>query len=1271
MKKKLITMVAAMFAAVCAYAAIGISPITKTFNKNGGGAAILTSGSGTWTATVDVPWITVVKSSGSAGESCTYTVSANMTADTRVGIISIADNTYTVTQTGYSATLSPSAKTVDLNGGSFSVTITVDAGVSWTATANDDWYSVSPASGMSSSTVTITVNPYEGVTTRTGSLTIAGKTFTLSQTGTDVNISPSSVTKPCDVTLQQVTVRALSTTSWEAVPNATWITVVDPGNKKGDSTVTLAIAANPSFVERTGTVTIGSATLTVRQYGSDSPVLSILPTEAAAAATGAYGNIAVYATPDAGWTAEALDSWIKISDGETGSGNGNVKYVASANPTLEPRTGMVKITPPAVAPKVDLMSGLICWIPTENSIDGNSGRYVTTSFSTGFNGSYSSSLAGTSLDKQLSNDLAILFRFRVNDVRTVNRLFTVGNQSLYISADKELVFTGTQCTIRGTYDFKAATQYVVVINQGLDGIARIDVGPVGGEMTKIGSSECEKIIDVVTGKASVGNFKFGYAVHPTEGNLQGGYINNFMLWNRSLTEEEIATLTNLPTEVLEKEQPGRPQSAPYKFFSLNGNAMGTTSATNAPQSYNVTASGWNETSDRIGLPSRAMTSLGGGRIVFNDFGQLFAASCVTNNGNALNGYNGYNYWYTKVVNNSTRYYPYMVRSTANGNATYIFWLYLDKLPSDDSCLLFERIISSGVYKDAGGEEVSYTTNNKRLALGVTTEGCFQFFWNENAKPFSDVKIPVRRWVMVSLVGKDKTSVSVYLNENEVGNIASIQSFGWLPPVDQRVYNGYNISGSIVPTILRMTIGGWDGAIDEMAFYNAALSASQIKAIYEAKKPSSIFHTVTQGVVDPSLDKNAITVAQQGGTDDVRLTIAQNVNWSASTSADWITFLSSDMGTGPTTLRFEFAENESVTARTGTITIAGKTVTVTQEPLGVEVTYNGAVFDETGDNEDGGMGVVTIDTEGDADWTAESDVDWIYLVSSSTGHGSGSIWFVVNPMELTLESRTGTLTVAGKTVTVTQRGYELSIDPMIAEVGGNAGAGEFGVSAPIGAVWEAIATEPWIRLIGGTSGVGNGTLQYEVDDNLTGETRTGTIVVSGTKYTITQRSTLPLRTSVVGNGTVTGAGDYNQGVLVTLTATPATGYVFSHWSGDAVGLDSSVTITMDTAKNVTATFIPESAAEQLAAAKAAQGGFYTRDQIHALEVGNLVLDVDSSSGTARVGVQLMETSDLSDPNSWRPVGMTTGNLDVGSDGTVGLNVPATGNAKFFKVVVPDK
>ena len=171
------------------------------------------------------------------------------------------------------------------------------------------------------------------------------------------------------------------------------------------------------------------------------------------------------------------------------------------------------------------------------------------------------------------------------------------------------------------------------------------------------------------------------------------------------------------------------------------------------------------------------------------------------------------------------------------------------------------------------------------------------------------------------------------------------------------------------------------------------------------------------------------------------------------------------------------------------------------------------------------------------------------------------------------------------------------------------------------------------------------------------------------YTITQTCTLKLTASVVGNGSVNGAGDYSQGKEVTLRAVPDAGNVFAHWSGDVVGNDEVTTVKMDSVKNVTATFIPEAAAQKLAEQKAAQGGFYTRDLIHALEMGNLVFDVDAS-GTARVGVQLMETSDLSDPNSWKPATLN-GNPDVGQDGTVGMKVKAEGNAKFFKVVMPEQ
>ncbi len=59
-----------------------------------------------------------------------------------------------------------------------------------------------------------------------------------------------------------------------------------------------------------------------------------------------------------------------------------------------------------------------------------------------------------------------------------------------------------------------------------------------------------------------------------------------------------------------------------------------------------------------------------------------------------------------------------------------------------------------------------------------------------------------------------------------------------------------------------------------------------------------------------------------------------------------------------------------------------------------------------------------------------------------------------------------------------------------------------------------------------------------------------------------------------NGAVTASpsqATYTHGEVVTLTATPSTGYGFSSWSGDASGTAASTTVTMDGNKSVTAAF----------------------------------------------------------------------------------------------------
>jgi uncharacterized repeat protein (TIGR02543 family) len=49
------------------------------------------------------------------------------------------------------------------------------------------------------------------------------------------------------------------------------------------------------------------------------------------------------------------------------------------------------------------------------------------------------------------------------------------------------------------------------------------------------------------------------------------------------------------------------------------------------------------------------------------------------------------------------------------------------------------------------------------------------------------------------------------------------------------------------------------------------------------------------------------------------------------------------------------------------------------------------------------------------------------------------------------------------------------------------------------------------------------------------------------------------------------GRYRRGVQVPLTASPAAGYAFDHWSGSASDTTPTITITMDSNKSLTANF----------------------------------------------------------------------------------------------------
>ncbi len=69
------------------------------------------------------------------------------------------------------------------------------------------------------------------------------------------------------------------------------------------------------------------------------------------------------------------------------------------------------------------------------------------------------------------------------------------------------------------------------------------------------------------------------------------------------------------------------------------------------------------------------------------------------------------------------------------------------------------------------------------------------------------------------------------------------------------------------------------------------------------------------------------------------------------------------------------------------------------------------------------GSVSVTTESGCDWTATSNDVWITLTSGSSGSGNGTVSYSVSSNSST-GSRTGTMTIAGNTFTVTQEGINI-------------------------------------------------------------------------------------------------------------------------------------------------------------------------------------------------------------------------------------------------------
>jgi hypothetical protein len=197
---------------------------------------------------------------------------------------------------------------------------------------------------------------------------------------------------------------------------------------------------------------------------------------------------------------------------------------------------------------------------------------------------------------------------------------------------------------------------------------------------------------------------------------------------------------------------------------------------------------------------------------------------------------------------------------------------------------------------------------------------------------------------------------------------------------------------------------------------AAAGAAALAAAACSKRDSS---PSTSNSCTVALAGATTSVSSAATTGTIAVTAASTCSWTAQSSAPFITLTSGASGTGNGSVGYSIASN-SGDARSASIVVNGAAVNFTQSAAQVQAGAGcTVVLSTTNTKVNSGGGTITITgttTTSNCAWTAVSNASFL-TVPSGTIVGNGSV--IVTVAQNSGASRSGTLTIAGQTVTITQ------------------------------------------------------------------------------------------------------------------------------------------------------------------------------------------------------------------------------------------------------------
>jgi hypothetical protein len=250
--------------------------------------------------------------------------------------MTVANQIFTVTQAGLPCSVFPDTTSASFGsgGGSDNVTVTANGtNCTWTASSNDSFITITSGSaGTGNGTVNYTVAANTSTTSRMGTMTVAGQTFTVTQAG--VSVGNALITVQANPATGGTvsgggTYTVGSSHQISATANSGWTFTgwSDGGAQTHNITVPAGGATyTANFTAAPCTYTLSTPSVTLSAKGGSETV-----------------SVKVKGTDCAPWTASTTNSWITITSGSSGTGNGTVKFTVPGNTNTTGLSGTITI----------------------------------------------------------------------------------------------------------------------------------------------------------------------------------------------------------------------------------------------------------------------------------------------------------------------------------------------------------------------------------------------------------------------------------------------------------------------------------------------------------------------------------------------------------------------------------------------------------------------------------------------------------------------------------------------------------------------------------------------------------------------------------------------------------------------------------------------------------------------------------------------------------------------------------------------------------------